>query len=165
MRVAVLQVLSRNSEVACWVVERPDDERESVKSTLWIALCLVGLVLAHAPSAAARDQIDELFGASTEVTDDDLFAPAPLVDPDSAAAATAGRPVAAPTGSATWDLTPSVQVTPILIDEDARGAAEIPARSPAHKPAPVSAVPEPTAVVLALLALMYFLVFGRRRRV
>jgi hypothetical protein len=40
---------------------------------------------------------------------------------------------------------------------DAKGA-EIPA-------APINPVPEPSAIILALAALVYFLLFGRRRRV
>jgi hypothetical protein len=41
------------------------------------------------------------------------------------------------------------------------------ASNPTAKPAatPVNAVPEPSAILLALAALIYFLLFGRRRRV
>ncbi len=45
------------------------------------------------------------------------------------------------------------------------GRDEIPAHAQDHKSGPFNAVPEPTAMVMAVLALIYFLVFGRRRRV
>jgi hypothetical protein len=110
-----------------------------MKSVLFTVLCIFGLVT---PRAVALDVVDDLLGgpsatASSETVSD---------------ASTHAR-------SAPWQVTPSV------IGSDLSSSGAIPAHSPDHKSAPFNAVPEPTAMVLALLALIYFLVFGRRRRV
>lgn len=62
---------------------------------------------------------------------------------------------------------PAVSAAParVSVSKTASPTANPPANSKAAEALPPNPVPEPSAVILGSLALLYFLIFGRRRRI
>jgi hypothetical protein len=117
---------------------------------LGIGAVLLTAALCASP-APAYDVVDELFG----------------VTPTTSAETTHEVPshVAPAQTSSTSD-----PIYGVMVSEESAPVHPAPVSAPPavdHKPVPlgpISAVPEPSAVLLAIVALVYFLVFGRRRR-
>jgi hypothetical protein len=159
-----------------------------MKATLFTTLCSLGLLVSRAPLANALDAIDDLLAGASTAAESDLSPQVPLIVPDGGSADAAAfdaavfrsvvthaapspteeSPAAAQAHSAPWagsGVIGSAAAAGSVAAGSVGGRDEVPAHAPDHKSAPFNAVPEPTAMVMAVLALIYFLVFGRRRRV
>jgi len=117
----------------------------------WIFAALLAIC---APMAAyAADPVEDLLrgNPSSAVADDSAT---PLVEPETAVQSATIPALAPRDAAADWAAAPH-QSLQLSRDSDAD-----------HKsaPSPVNAVPEPSALLLALAALVYFMLFGRRRR-
>jgi len=120
---------------------------------------LCGFLLAAAVAPAPADEVDDLLAGKAVVTHKNASPqnrPEPallenqIVAPAESAALADGLP---------WDATIGPQPHASLTDQS-------PARSGHRESAPspaVNLVPEPSAMILATLALLYFLIFFRRR--
>jgi hypothetical protein len=119
------------------------------------AVCLSVLMLALGQAAASADELDDLLSGSAsgvEVASEpaDQPAVAETTSPDS------------PREEVDLDYTNHARWQPIVaLPNSADGVSAQPRT--AEAPSAFSAVPEPSAIALALLAFVYFLVFGRRR--
>jgi len=99
------------------------------------------------PSIAGQEPVSSLFGIEEE-------------QPHVAAPADDQREPSGQAEPGLWSATtPDHGVSPQLGSMAASNTTPEPATTP------VNAVPEPSAILLALAALVYFLLFGRRRRV
>ena len=112
-----------------------------------------GFLLVAAAAQTQADEVDDLLSGKSFTLQEDTATPP-------------SRPIVA---EPEFGLAPLVEGQPWAISvEQPTGrhfSAPTPAPQTERKPAPtaVSFVPEPSAIALAVLALMYFLVFFRRR--
>jgi hypothetical protein len=114
-----------------------------------------GLLAIAAPAHAwAADPVEDLLlGHSSPATSDDSAVP--LIEPETAMRS-ATIPAVAPQDDATdWVVAPD-QGLKLATDDTGDHKSGAASR--------VNAVPEPAARLLALAALVYFMLFGRRRR-
>lgn len=116
-----------------------------------ILACCLTFAWAVAPRETRGDELDALFVETAK--------PAGEVAAD--------QPVAAGKAVAEVEASASAGVTATRLD----GVTDPPAHtlheptSQAENDAPFTAVPEPSAIILALAAFAYFLLFARRRRI
>jgi hypothetical protein len=120
-------------------------------------LCLA--ISAWATACALGDELEDLLSNQAIPPADSALSGAEGIASESGLPSEA-RAVPGPEASAygqraDWQMPPDAQP---------RRAADSPDSSP-DPPSSFNAVPEPSAIVLALVALVYFLLFGRRRRV
>ncbi len=123
-----------------------------MKSTLLIFLCAAALLLAKAPRAfGAIDEVDALLLGNAPADEGQSIAPS------------SGRPSPPPASSVervAWQADDVHAAIAGAADAQADRQAD-PKSAPAST---INAVPEPSAIILAVAALGYFLLFGRRRR-
>ena len=127
---------------------------------VYVALFCAALMVAFRPAPSLGDELDDLLasepvGAPSEVVSGDVGADE-VVDFDLTNSDTPGY-----TDPSRWQ--PAIGVpTP------RRAKSKSPSTSSTQKSVPpgdLNVVPEPSTIALAALALVYFLVFGRRRQV
>ena len=132
-----------------------------MKAAWMSVICCVLAILAAANSAAlAFDPVDELLGVESTTSQDDSAFQALLNDDQAREQESASASRVVTDGSEWHSPAPPHIKAPAELRHLAPQAHE-------SKPATgetVSAVPEPSAILLAVAALVYFLVFGRRRR-
>jgi len=122
------------------------------------ALLCVAFLVADRPLQSRGDELDDLL--SSEASELQIQSP-----PD---AVQAGLAYEAQNGDALDYTDHSRWHSPVVMAPVSRAAKSArPAKGATQKPAPpagLNIVPEPSAIALGVLALLYFLVFGRRRR-
>ena len=131
-----------------------------LKSTV---ICLLGaaVLLAFWPTecGAALDELEDLLSMDFTPSPDSL-PPSSLLESDRVAPALAPFPTGAYDDRGWYSPTPStVSPQEPSVTTEASGQEQ----KPVHA-APINVVPEPSAWLLAVAALLYFVVFGRRRR-
>lgn len=122
--------------------------------------CAAALVLLATSRASAEpDELEALFANSVKVAEDVAGAE----DADDASAATADASDSQQTvpnygGPSPWKVPAELHSVDGTVNAESADHKQAPT-------SPINAVPEPSAIILALLALGYFLLFGRRRRI
>ncbi len=115
-----------------------------------ILACCFTVALAVGPPVVRGDAVDALFAETAKSTEETAQAPTHI----SEAAAEVAQPSSPHVG--VIGIGAAVDPLPHTLDASAE---------PAGADTPFSAVPEPSAIILALAAFVYFLLFARRRRI
>jgi hypothetical protein len=115
--------------------------------------------LSAAGSARARgDELEELLSGEATPPADAALSASAAIDSEPVllhgSTDAAGSDAAVYSERAAWHATPSTQAARRATDDHDSGR---------ETPPTINAVPEPSAIILALAALVYFLLFGRRR--
>jgi hypothetical protein len=148
-----------------------------MKRALAALVCVTTVGFLAAPRACAWDPVDALLqDDERQVTDESvtrlLSTDAPAIDSlttSGPAATTSAAEANNITTSPSWQSAGGREGASDIgaTDIEAANLAARPLSNPTHADAPAgsaSPVPEPSAIILALVALAYFLLFGRRRR-
>ena len=125
-----------------------------MKFTLIILFSTASLVSGLGSRAYALDDLDDLLSTSPALVSPESVAPA-----DAPLSQTGSQAAGAYSDRAPWNM--------VIVGHEAEEASPVvhPAvPKPAAPLAEMNLVPEPSAVALAGLALVYFLLFGRKRR-
>jgi hypothetical protein len=124
-----------------------------------LMFCFAALAVGAARAAAAPNELERLLNGET-VGPSAARSTRPVADVETVVAESGPDSASFPHRAA-W----STASEPSEVDSALHRSTSAHADDPAAPAEPVSAVPEPSAIILALAALVYFLLFGRRRRV
>jgi hypothetical protein len=128
-----------------------------MQRTFATLLCTVALWLVMPVRANAADELEKLLSGSAAIDDEPAVSERGLDEPFAAGnRGESSDPSANYADRATWQTTPqphAVAAAPHDVHHEPDNSGSI------------SPVPEPSAIVLALAALAYFILFGRRRRI
>lgn len=120
------------------------------------AICCSLLLIALGQTQVSGDELDDLLSGNTDIVQQESGVQSELT-------ANSGSTEAnIPREDVDLDYTNHARWQPVVALPSAADAVSGHSRT-AEAPASFSAVPEPSAIALAMLALVYFLVFGRRR--
>lgn len=120
------------------------------------ALCGSMLLIALGQAQVSADELDDLLAGNTSFAEQESVAQSELTV---TAVSTEG---VAPREDVELDYTNHAHWQPVVALPSGTDNVGGQSRA-AESPSAFSAVPEPSAIALAMLALVYFLVFGRRR--
>lgn len=127
-----------------------------------IALCGSMLLVALGQAQGGADELDDLLAGNTNVAQQESAAQSELPAPASNDAVSPRDDVVSPREDVELDYTNHAHWQPVVALPSSAESVSGQSRT-AEAPSAFSAVPEPSAIALAMLALVYFLVFGRRR--
>lgn len=125
-----------------------------------IAFCGSMLLVALEQAKVSADELDELLAGTTNVAQQESSAQSEV--PAAASNEAASNDAVSPREDVELDYTNHAHWQPVVALPSSADSVSGQSRT-SEAPSAFSVVPEPSAIALAMLALVYFLVFGRRR--